>query len=149
MTANQRIYAAALKYKGVCEVPGPKSNKLIQGWIKEAATWLDDDDSKTPWCGCFRGDIGFETGTGVPAAHYRARNWLQWGIEINVKKPELWQQGDTLIMERSGGAHVTLLDSLTSGKVFANCLGGNQSDKVCIAAYGINRIIGIRRAPDL
>lgn len=148
MTANQRIYAAALKYQGVCEVPGPKSNKLIQGWIKQAASWLDDDDSKTPWCGCFRGAIGLETGTGVPVAHYRAKSWLDWGLVIDSTKPKTWLQGDTLIMQRPGGYHVTLFSDIAN-KAFANCLGGNQADKVCIAPMNLSRIIGVRRAPDL
>lgn len=147
MTANQRIFQAALKYQGVCEVPGLRSHALIRGWIIEAASWLDGDDSRTAWCGCFRGAIGLETGTGVPAAHYRAKSWLVWGVPIDHTKPELWQQGDTVIMERSGGFHVTLFDGLTN-KAFGNFLGGNQADKVCIAQYALNRIIGVRRAPD-
>lgn len=152
MTANQRLYAAALAHLGVCEVPGPKSNKLIQGWIKQAASWLGDDvgndDSRVAWCGCFRGSIGLETGTGVPAAHYRAKSWLAWGKVIDHTRPELWLQGDTIIMQRPGGEHVTLFSDLAN-KAFVNCLGGNQSDKVCIAPMKRSLIIGVRRAPDL
>jgi len=148
MTANQRIFAAASVFCGITEVPGPKSNKLIKGWIEEAATWLDDDDSTTPWCGCFRGHVGFATGTGVPAAHYRALSWLNWGIVIDHTKPSLWIPGDTIIMTRPGGNHVTLFSDIAN-KAFANCLGGNQSDKVCVAPMNLSRIIGVRRAPDL
>lgn len=152
LTANQRIYAAAQRYLGVCEVPGPKSNALIQSWIKQADALLDHgldtDDSQTSWCGIFRGVIGMETATGIPAAHDRARNWLAWGRVIDHTKPQLWLQGDTIIMQRPGGQHVTLFSDIAN-KAFANCLGGNQADKVCIAPMNLSRIIGVRRAPDL
>lgn len=148
MTANQRIYAAARRHLGVSEVPGSRSNPLITGWIKQSAQWLDGDDSKTAWCGCFRGAIGLETGTGVPAAHFRARNWLAWGVPVDPKRPELWQQGDTVIMTRPGGNHVCLFDSRGTTPSLANFLGGNQLNKVGVNAYALNRIIGVRRAPD-
>lgn len=152
MNANQRIYQAALKYRGICEVPGPKSNKLIQQWIKEAASWLGDDvgndDSRVAWCGCFRGRIGTETMTGVPAACYRAVNWMKWGKVVDPKKPGSWLQGDTLIFKREGGYHVTLFADFDCDQG-VNCLGGNQSDKVCIAPHSLKNLIGVRRAPEL
>lgn len=148
MTANARIYAAALAYKGICEVPGPKSNKLIQSWIKQAASWLGDDvgddDSRIAWCGCFRGHIGIETMTGTPPSYFRALNWSTWGDAVDVTKPETWQQGDTLVMPRAGGNHVTLLSEV-SGKT-ALCLGGNQSDRVRISPFPLSRIAYVRRA---
>ncbi len=148
MTNNQRIYKAAYLYLSVSEIAGPKSNPLITGWIKQSAQWLDGDDSKTAWCGCFRGALGLETGTGVPVAHYRARNWLAWGVPVDHKKPELWQPGDTIIMSRSGGHHVCLFDSRGSTPSLAHFLGGNQANKVGINAYALDRVIGVRRAPD-
>lgn len=149
-TGNERLLDVANFYNGVAEVPGKKSNALILGWIKEAASWLGDDvgndDSQVAWCGCFRGSVGILTGTGVPAAHYRARNWLNWGKAIDHKKPALWLPGDTIITTRSGGFHVTLYAG-GIGKTHVNCLGGNQSNKVCIAPIALNIIIGVRRAP--
>ena len=154
MTANQQIFQAALKYRGICEVPGPKSNKIIQGWIKEAASWLGDDvgndDSQVAWCGCFRGHLGNETMTGTPAAYYRAANWIHWGGFVDPSRPKAWLQGDTLIFKRSGGYHVALFADFIkclAGRV--NCLGGNQSDKVCIVSLDLKNLIGVRRAPDL
>jgi len=147
MTANQRIYFTAHRYLGICEIPGPKSHKLIQSWIKQAATWLDGDDSATAWCGCFRGAVGNETMTGTPPAYYRALSWSTWGVAVDVTKPSTWEQGDTLVMPRRGGNHVALLSSL-SGKS-ALCLGGNQRDSVSLQSFPITRIAHVRRAPDL
>lgn len=149
---NARLLAVARYYQGVTEVPGPKSNPLIVEWINKAAPWLGDDvgddDSQVAWCGCFRGELGVLTGTGVPRAHYRARNWLAWGKPVNEKKPGLWLPGDTIITTRAGGHHVTLLDSLVTSKWKAACLGGNQSNKVCVASIDLATIIGVRRATD-
>lgn len=142
---NEAILRLAWKYLDVCEVPGPKSNKLIQGWIKQAADWLDGDDSKTAWCGCFRGALGHETATGCPAAFYRAANWQNWGVPVDVKNASTWLPGDTIIMKRPGGFHVTLFVAL-KGKAGVQCLGGNQGDKVCVATYKLSDIIAVRRA---
>lgn len=146
MTPNEKLYCAASQFLGVREKPGGLSNPLISAWIKSAASWLDGDDSKTAWCGCFRGHLGVLTGTGVPKAHYRAMNWLAWGKPVDVKKPQLWQQGDTIILKRTGGAHVALLHEVTN-KAFIACLGGNQSDVVNIAPFRIADVLGVRRCP--
>lgn len=140
MPPSALLYQAALKHLGVREVPGPKSHKLIQGWIKQAATWLDGDDSKTAWCGCFRGSLGLETSTGVPRAHFRALNWLAWGRPVKLEDAI---QGDTVIVKRPGGAHVALLHSV-SGRTL-HLLGGNQGDAVTIAPYRTADLLGIRR----
>ena len=143
-SSSAAIYVAGLKYLCTKEIPGRKTNALIAGWIKESADWLDRDDSKTAWCGCFSGHLGMVTATGAPRAHYRARNWLDWGRPIDHENPAAWQQGDTVIMSRSGGHHVCLFSALTS-KTSAQFLGGNQDDKVSIAEYPLSRVIGVRR----
>lgn len=143
-STSAAIYAAGLKYIGTKEIPGRKANALISQWIKQSAEWLDADDSATAWCGCFRGHLGMVTATGVPRAYYRARSWLDWGRAIDHKKPSEWQQGDTVIMSRTGGQHVCLFSALSS-KASAQFLGGNQGDKVSIAEYPLSRVIGVRR----
>lgn len=147
MTSSERIYQAALKYLGVAEKPGSGNNPLVEQWIKEAATWLLDDvndDSTVAWCGCFRGHLGIETMTGTPPAHYRALSWSLWGVAVPVGTPKAWRRGDTLVMPRTGGNHVTLFDRIEGSTVYA--LGGNQSDRVCIAAFPLSRIKYVRRA---
>lgn len=143
MSDSARIYHEAARHLGVKEFPGKASNPTIKAWIKAAATWLDDDDSATAWCGCFRGAVGFATGTGVPAAHYRAASWAKWGKPVDVKAPKTWQKGDTLVMTRTGGNHVCLLDRVQGD--YAYCLGGNQSDAVTIGRFPLSRITHVRR----
>ena len=143
MSQSARIYAAALQYLGTRETPGPRSTPKIAAWIKQSASWLDRDDSKTAWCGCFRGAVGIETATGCPPEHYRAASWATWGTPVDVTKPLLWQRGDTVVMTRTGGNHVCLLDRV-EGKT-AYCLGGNQADAVTIAPFPLSRIKHVRR----
>jgi uncharacterized protein (TIGR02594 family) len=143
MTNSATIYAAAKRYLGTAETSGSRSTSLIKLWITKAAGWLDPDDSVTAWCGCFRGAIGYETGTGVPSSHYRAAAWASWGEAVPLDKPELWQQGDTIVMSRPGGNHVTLLDRVVGTRAF--CLGGNQGDAVSVAPFALSKITAVRR----
>ncbi len=145
MTTSARIFAAAFKHIGTREVPGAKSNPQISAWIREAADWLNSDDSQTAWCGCFRGHVGHETATGVPPNHFRAASWAFWGMPVNLKRPHDWQPGDTIVMSRTGGNHVTLFHHYDGNVVW--CLGGNQGDAVSIAPFALSRITAVRRLP--
>ncbi|MBU3720751.1 MAG: TIGR02594 family protein [Burkholderiaceae bacterium] len=138
---NERIYAAAAKHIGEKEIPGKASNPLIRGWIKLAAKWLEQDDSSTPWCGCFRGAVGLATATGVPPEHYRAKNWLLWGTGVHTIREAL--KGDTVVLVRKGGFHVGILDRVAGEYIYL--LGGNQGDAVSIARFPVGQIEGIRR----
>jgi uncharacterized protein (TIGR02594 family) len=141
-TKNARIYSEAIQYLGVVELDGPKTNPLIRSWILQSAKWLDQDDSKTAWCGCFRGAIGIATATGAPENHFRAASWRQWGIAVD--KLENAIKGDTLIFTRRGGFHVGLFSGLSdNGNPLV--LGGNQSDSVSIAEYDKDHLLSIRR----
>ncbi len=137
---SQAIYNAAAAYIGTKEIPGPASNPQIKQWIAQAADWLDKDDSKTAWCGCFRGAMGLATGTGVPVAHYRAASWAKWGKAVI---PAHAQLGDTVVTTRKGGHHVGILHKITADYVWL--LGGNQSDAVTIARFPASSILAIRR----
>ena len=104
-----------------------------------APDWLNQDDSATPWCGIFRGWVGYLTATGMPDAHYRAKNWLEWGDRVQGEPIH----GDTVILTRTGGNHVGIVDHTTEGSVYI--LGGNQSDQVNISRYPKSRVTGYRR----
>ena len=139
---SQTIFDHALKDLGLKETPGKRSTPRIAYAIKSAAQWLDSDDSATPWCGCIRGLWGLETGTGVPAAHYRAASWAKWGKAVALD-PTQWRKGDTIVMGRAGGNHVALFSHIKGERAY--CLGGNQSDSVSIASFSISGIWAVRR----
>lgn len=137
---SQRIYDHARRDSGLKETPGAASTPRIQTAILAAAKWLDQDDSKTAWCGCIRGLWGIETGTGVPPEHFRAAAWAKWG------KPVKWVdvlRGDTLVMTRPGGNHVGLYVRHNDTHVW--CFGGNQADSCNITSFPRERVTHIRR----
>lgn len=139
---SQAIYDHAKKDLGLKEVPGPKSAPRIALAIETAAKWLDRDDSETPWCGCIRGLWGLETGTGVPKEHFRAFSWSVWGYPVQQRGAK---QGDTVVLKRSGGHHVGLLDHFSEDGKKVFLLGGNQSNAVTIAPFAVESIVSIRR----
>jgi uncharacterized protein (TIGR02594 family) len=139
---SQAIFDHALKDIGVSEIIGPKSHPRISLAIKSSANWLPISDGDVPWCGCIRGLWGLETGTGVPAAHYRAASWAKWGKAVPLD-PAQWRKGDTVVMGRAGGNHVALFSHIKGERVF--CLGGNQSDSVSLTSFSISGIWAVRR----
>jgi uncharacterized protein (TIGR02594 family) len=140
MSNSKLIYEHARKDAGLKELPGPKSAPRIKRAIQLAADWLEEDDSVTAWCGCIRGLWGFETSTGVPSAHYRARNWLEWGVAVPLGAAVA---GDTVVLKRAGGFHVALFDRLAGDFVWL--FGGNQSDAVNVSRYRRGDVVGVRR----
>lgn len=139
-TTNQRILAEARKYLGIKEWPGPKTNPQIAEMFRLAPSWLDQDDSVTPWCGIFRGTVGHLTATGLPPKHYRAAAWLNWGAPVNLDDA---LPGDTVIFTRPGGNHVAILERVEGDKVWV--LGGNQGNAVTSAPYARSTVRGVRR----
>jgi uncharacterized protein (TIGR02594 family) len=137
------LYNHAAKDLGLKETPGKGSTPRIRAAIKQSASWLDGDDSVTSWCGCIRGTWGIETGTGVPKEHYRAASWAKWGKAVPLEDTSKWQKGDTIVMGRSGGNHVTILDRVVGSRAY--CLGGNQSNQVTIAPFAVSGIWAVRR----
>lgn len=140
---SRKHYDLLKTYLGVKETAGSATNPKLQPAFALLPSWLSKDDSKTAWCGVIRGYIGFQLGTGMPPEHYRAAAWEGWGTAVDLKKPTTWQKGDTIIMKRTGGFHVCLLDRVEGSKVY--CLGGNQSNAVTIAPFAISGITAVRR----
>lgn len=139
---SRLIYDHALRDLGLKETDGRASTPRIQKAIHMASTWLDEDDSVTPWCACIRGLWAYETGTGQPAQFYRAKNWLNWGTKVKNLDDAI--TGDTIILSRNGGYHVGLFAGLVNQSQFM-MLGGNQSNRVSLAKQLRSRIVGIRR----
>lgn len=143
MSNSDKHYALALPYKGTTEQAGSGTNPALVPMFELTPDWLDRDDSKTAWCGIFRGWLGHKAGTGLPSNHFRALEWASWGTVIALSRPDTWKRGDTIVMKRTGGYHVCLLDRVDGNSVW--CLGGNQSNAVTIAKFPISDIIAVRR----
>lgn len=139
-----RMIVEALKFYGIKEIKGKKSNPVIMGWAKEFglhAHIFDNDD--TAWCALAHAKVAKDAGKPVPFKNYelvRAKSWLNWGEEVPIGE-QLF--GDTLIFQRPDGHHVGL--DIGEDEDCMHTLGGNQSDAYCIVRIPKSRLIGVRR----
>jgi uncharacterized protein (TIGR02594 family) len=126
----------AKKHIGLKEVKGTGTNLTIKTWLSNLSAWWSDDE--TPWCGTFVAHCIKTAGYPLPKHWYRAKDWLNWGVEI--KQP---CYGCIVVFERSGGGHVGFVvgkDKLDRLMV----LGGNQGDAVSISPFARSRVAGYR-----
>lgn len=136
-----RMIQEALKLYGTLEVPGTGNSSTIIGWAKE--TGLDKQGYSAdaiPWCGLFMATVAKRAGKPAPLHPLWALNWAGFGTPEH--QPCL---GDVLTFIRSGGGHVTLY--VGEDQTAYHCLGGNQSDKVCITRIDKKRLYRVARAP--
>ena len=121
---------------GVAEIPGPASNQRIQAY--NATTHGGAETDSVPWCSSFVNfcveKAGFD-GTDSKAA----RSWLDWGVEAEDFVP-----GCIVVLKREDPpkGHVGFYVGRESGRI--RLLGGNQGNKVSVASFDADRVIGRR-----
>lgn len=121
---------------GVGETPGKATTPAIRKWLVELHAWWTDDE--TPWCGVAVAAWMNAIGVKLPKHWYRARDWLNWGVPL--QEPAL---GCVVVFERIGGGHVGLIVGRTGiGTLLV--LGGNQGNRVNIAPFNPERVLGFR-----
>lgn len=140
----------ARRFVGLHEVPGHLASPAILAMLQLDASWPGDDS--TPWCSAFVNAVCFVVD--LPRSKsLSARSWLTVGTQIPLA--EAIPGFDVVILKR-GGAHEPGPDVLKAnghvgfyygrdafGQVLV--LGGNQNDKVSIAPFPADRVLGIRR----
>lgn len=123
-----RMLVEAVKLFGTVEVPGKRSSPIILGWAAELnlqKTYSGDD---IPWCGLFMAAVAHRAGKSIPDAPLWALSWTGFGRPVSA--PML---GDVMVKSRAGGGHVTMY--VGEDAEAYHCLGGNQSDAVCIRSF--------------
>jgi uncharacterized protein (TIGR02594 family) len=135
-----RMLVEALKLYGTLESPGAADNPTILAWAKELGLSQTYSHDSIPWCGLFMGVIAHRAGHEVSHTPLWALSWADVGIAVDKKGPML---GDILTFKREGGGHVTLY--VGEDSTAFHCLGGNQSDKVCITRIAKARLYHARR----
>ncbi len=113
-----------------------ESSPLVSSFIRETASWLDEDGRNTSWCGCFAAAMARRAGYKPPNSAYRASEWETWGKAVTIQDA---RPGDVVVFNH----HVTILSGFC-GK-FAECVGGNQSNAVKLSRYQTKNIRTIRR----
>lgn len=133
-----RMILEALKLFGTVEAPGSKDNPVILGWASEIGVAKTYSHDSIPWCGLFIGVVAKRAGKKVVDSPLWALSWADFGVAS--PSPML---GDVLTFKRNGGGHVALYVGEDAGAY--HCLGGNQSDKVCITRIAKSRLYRARR----
>ena len=122
----------ARKHVGLAEIPGKQHNPVIVNWLTALGAWWNDDE--TPWCGTFVAHCLRTAGRGLPKHWYRAREYEGYGTKL--KRPAY---GCIAVLTRTGGGHVGfVVGEDKAGNILL--LGGNQGNKVSIAAFPKSRI---------
>ena len=128
--------AEARTHIGLREVPGPKTNSVISGWLTRLKAWWSDD--ATPWCGTFAAMCLANAGLTPPKDWYRATSWLT--LPVALSRPAY---GCVVVFTRDGGGHVGfVVGKDKAGNLMV--LGGNQGDAVSIRPFAISRVAGYR-----
>lgn len=135
--ADPKWLAEARKHIGLKEIPGPRHNATILGWLGKLRAWWKDDE--TPWCGTFVAHCLQETGLPVIKNWFRAKEWASYGVALRGNNVA---PGAILVFVRQGGGHVGFYVGEDASFYFV--LGGNQSNGVNIMKLAKARCIAIR-----
>lgn len=134
MNGDPLWLAAARRYIGVAEIPGKDTAPVISRWLKRLGAWWDED--ATPWCGTFVAACLDDVGLPRPQHWYRARAYLDYGTRIPAPV-----MGAITVFARTGGGHVGFAVGRNEHGALM-ILGGNQGDRVSIAAFDPARVLG-------
>lgn len=129
----------AKSYIGLSEVPGKVHNSKILGWWKAIRSAFRDDE--TPWCAAFVGGVLEECGI-KSSRSATARSYLKWGFPLGgpaVGAIVVFWRGSPC---GSKGHVGFVVGKDKTGNLMV--LGGNQGDKVSIAAFSPMRVLDFR-----
>lgn len=129
-------YKIALKELGVHEKAGLRNNeeRILE---YHATTTLAAKQDEVPWCSSFVNWCITKSGiSGTNSA--LARSWLKWGRTVVTP-----YEGCVVVFSRGTlGGHVGFFVKEDGEDI--QVLGGNQSNRVCVAAYPKSRLLGFR-----
>ena len=132
-----RWMKTATLFRGLKEVPGPRHNLTILGWLDALKAWWRDDE--TAWCGVFVAYCVKEAGLPYPKLYMRAKAWADYGALL---RPDALSPGAILIFDRAGGGHIGFYAGEDAGHYFV--LGGNQANGVSVMKLGKSRLVASR-----
>lgn len=133
----QKIYEAAREEMGVEELEGSQHNPRILQYFE--ATSLHSRTDEEAWCAAFVSFILEKLGTPSTKSAW-SRSYLSWGVKL--EKPV---RGCVVVFSRPpdpSKGHVAFFVSEEADKVYV--LGGNQGNRVTIAAYPKSRVLAYR-----
>ena len=128
----------ALAELGQREVPGDADNPRIVEYHSYTAGRARTPDA-VPWCSSFANFCMRRAGERC-AGSKAARSWLKWGVPCEYRLGAVvvfWRKA-----RNSPSGHVAFVVGETADSVL--CLGGNQSNAVCVKPYPKRRLLGYR-----
>lgn len=137
MTTDPKWLTAARAHIGMREIPGPKHNSKITGWLAKLGAWWRDDE--TPWCGVFCAAVMQDVGLPFPKDYFRAKAWADYGARL---QPHLIAPGAILVFGREGGGHVGFY--VAEDATHYHVLGGNQANSVNVTRIAKARLLASR-----
>lgn len=137
----EHVFSVAEGYLGVTEYPAAKHNpQILKFYADSGNSWVQDDE--TPWCAAFVGSVLAQCGI-QGTNKLNARSYLDWGQPIDTDKA---QKGDVVVFWRGSKdgwqGHVAFYSHQDEEHIYV--LGGNQGNKVSLAPYKKDRLLGIR-----
>lgn len=124
---------------GIAEVAGPRANSRILEYFSR--TWqphTDDSGKENAWCAAFvtfcLEEAGVKTQKAVGARSYEA-----------FGEPAPLFRGAIVVLERDGQKHVTFLVGSDRDLWNHVYLGGNQANRVSLAAFPHHRVVAVRK----
>lgn len=145
-TAEPSWMTLARRFDGVAEIKGPHHHAAILDLLDAADGKPGDGktvqgirDDETPWCASFVSGV-LELDGVRSARSAWARSYVSWGRNIDG----IPQVGAIVVFERGpSSGHVGFIAGRTAAGDLV-VLGGNQSDKVCLARFSPQRVLGYR-----
>lgn len=135
--ADPRWLTKAKSYVGLREVPGPKHNRTITGWLSNLRAWWRDDE--TPWCGVFVAHCMQACDLPFPKLYMRAKAWSDYGALLRTNR---LAPGAILVFDRAGGGHVGFY--VGEDDTHYHVLGGNQANAVNVIRIAKSRLLASR-----
>jgi uncharacterized protein (TIGR02594 family) len=138
----------AQKDLGMKELVAGELNANVRAMFKHTRYPPELIGKKTPWCAAAVCAWLERSGHRSPRTA-RAADFVRYGTEVDLENA---QPGDIVVFGKAdkdagGSGHVALLWQRRGELV--DVLGGNQSDRVCIAPRPVVRIVAIRRPPPI
>jgi uncharacterized protein (TIGR02594 family) len=143
-------YTVALQFVGLRESTGAEHTAGIVAMLQLVDRAARADE--TPWCSAFVNYIAWLLQ--LPRSRsLAARSWLSIGSPVPLEKATPgW---DVVVLSRGEHAppaavrtapgHVGFYASHDAAAGLVKVLGGNQGDQVCLQAFPIERVLGVRR----
>lgn len=137
-------FDVAKKYIGTAEIKGPRHNSIILRWWSAICAPFADDESA--WCAAFVGGVLEECGI-QSSRSAGARSYMKWGKPLTIPavgcivvfwrgSPDGWAGHVGFVAGRDKKGNLMVI-------------GGNQGDKVSLAAFDVKRVLGYRWPKDM